>query len=122
VQKKFSKLREDSLHFLINFPNSLVGQYSADLIELLVEKDKILFSSPPFTWKTNGKIGYGKNATFYNSLIRRVLLSYSLFDTIVGYGKYDLSEFPTEISTSRASIDFIEHNIRKQLSEIRNVN
>lgn len=120
VQINFSKMRDNSLHFLSNFSTTTFGEYSSDFIELLVDRTEIQFSKPPFYWVKSGNIAFGNHKDFYNSLLRSVSINYCLFDTVVGHSNYDLSEFPPLIATENFT-SFIKNNINHNLSVTRNL-
>jgi len=120
VQKKFATLKLDSLHFLANFSNCLVGDFSKKHLDLLLFTDEISFSHIPFVWTKNDKIGFRGNVDFNNSLLRSVAMDYSFFDVAAGIGTYDLSAFSPQVGSSQGFAEFIDNQIYTQLVKIKN--
>ncbi|RFS17341.1 hypothetical protein [Emticicia sp. C21] len=112
VQNKFSAARDKYLPFISNTGTCFTGDLSRDSAEIIIPQYRGLeFTNSPLAWSIENKITFRNNSDFGNHFLRQVGVCYCLFDFIAGVGKYDLSEFPPELSKSKNFSEFISNGI-----------
>jgi hypothetical protein len=121
VQIRMNHYRLTSLPLLV----SLGECFSGDLVDIYLDEiihfnDIVPFSCSPFGWTKANTLGFACPPKFGNALLSGITLSYATFDLVAGVGRYDLSQFPDEVSLNENFYKLLERSISHMITEVEN--
>lgn len=122
VQSRMAHYRLTSLPLMVSLGDCMGGDLAVKHSqELLYERTGVVpFSYSPFCWNKNNTLGFLCPSNFGNALMPAIACSYAAFDLVVGTGKYDLSQFPGEVSADEEFYSLLERSILHMTTEVKN--
>lgn len=123
VQAQLSDRRMSLLPLFVSFGQCL-SDYSVQFADYLLsganDLEEVPYIRCPLRWTMDDKVGFSCRRDFGNWLLRSVVVSEALFETMVGNGDYDFSMLPAEVAQSEVFCSTIRKSVRHQLLKVRN--